>query len=433
MATGISRIILTIIFMILLLFNGAAVSFAQLQEILILPVVVEGDADVYAERFYASLHDVLQQNENLSLLPQSSIPRQVAGRTTADSSFCLEDSCIQAIGLEAGTELVLASSISQFDHRANVIAWVLQVSSGQIVASIASEWRLRDDRLDEQVAKTAGDLSAKIVRRPGVIHVTTTPPQSSVRINGVGVGLSPLFASRPGGERYRVEVERLGFRREASDVNVNEGDTVRVDVTLRRVMQADSMQSLGLRLWLVWGLPIYETSVESGAIINGGAGRVLGADVSFGSEWRVRFGVHQYVGEIRNLQRAALDFYGAEADPEGNTTTLSASLVYALTPRRGGALFSMGLGATRRSVSITNSTGTLTYEAQFLATWQLGMGVEIPIWRGTAVQLEIVHNRLFTNDESWVLEGDDPADVWYMAFEEFQSYTMFRVSVGYRL
>lgn len=69
---------------------------------------------------------------------------------------------------------------------------------------------------------------------PGAVQVQSDPPGATVRLNGKGVGVTPLTVPElPVGD-YRVEVVKAGFLPASRSVEVVSGSTAQVDMALER-------------------------------------------------------------------------------------------------------------------------------------------------------------------------------------------------------
>lgn len=132
--------------------------------------------------------------------------------------------------LEAGLEapgIGKAPSASEFD---------LELDPGTHVLTV-SRLGYRDVVVTRDFAPAQrGTLDLVLSRLPGTMHVSASPADSLVRVEGVDVGLAPIDVTRPPGI-YRISVSRAGYTNFQNDITLSPGEeaNVRAHLEVERV------------------------------------------------------------------------------------------------------------------------------------------------------------------------------------------------------
>ncbi len=432
----ISRAILLI--SIYLVFGFSALSVAQetreTDVIGFLPFHMENAHYNILVNLRTALYESADHKAQLSPIPWPELRTQLLNAGVDTAEACLSIECMRLMGNILDARFVISGSITHLEQRTTIEIWAVDEVAGTITATDLLEIADRDPEASERIEELAERFITKIISQPGYLYVETEPEASRVEIDGYGVGISPMTIIRPGNTTYRVGASRLGWRAEARDYYLPEMDTVRIHIQLNREATFQATGPFSLHFWGSAGLPLYASSSTSDAGMSWGGGNSLGMATSFGTQYRVRFGLYTYEGVVEGVAHSILNDYNVKGRPRGKANVLSVSFLYLYRSQSVHPFFEAGITAMRRGIELEiRDANTLETEADYQAGWLFGFGFEFDLYKSLGMQIEMLYTRPFTDTDSWKESDIDYHRVWEYAYNEFSGFTIIRASIGYRL
>ncbi|MDP8289094.1 MAG: PEGA domain-containing protein [Candidatus Electryonea clarkiae] len=400
-------------------------------KVAVLTFLVHGREELSAESLTQIVRAEFQKNERILLIDQKGIKTSPV-ETGSDKSVRVFDleSLVKA-GKTLEVEKIVGGTINQIGTKYMIELRAVNVRSESIEAIETADYSGNIKHIDKPLKMAAERLAAQIVNRSGVIIVDTNPDESSVKINGITVGLAPVRIKKPGGVKYRIKAERMGYEAVERKVYLAEGDSLGLKLSLPKLSKRLGKPPLA-RIWLSGGIPMNQNSSSIDTRITWGKGTSYGVAADFGDIWRLRFGTYSYSGKIRDVNETYLEDFNADGDPRGHASVYYSTLIYTMSPVRTGAVLGGGIAALTREVSINlNDANETSRQTDLELGLLLELGVEFRLFRDILSQIEFIHVRIISQKPGG--EQDETIHpAWNESFRAFESFTVLKFSVGYR-
>jgi hypothetical protein len=201
-------------------------------------VVVGGSANEHDRKTVSAALETTVRHAGWTL-PSKPIPKSDANGLLGCHDTQARWHCVPSSLTNAGVDHVLVAVVEN-KQAENGVAMVV-VTAEVIITDVQQSAfrpyyceRCADDRLSEGSANLAQELLRDLEARSGhtMLSVRTVPPGAIVRLDGNPAGVTDSsFNTSPG--KHSVIIEKAGFEREFRAVDLVEGKTTEVVVTLR--------------------------------------------------------------------------------------------------------------------------------------------------------------------------------------------------------
>ncbi len=413
--------------------------------IAVLTFRAEGLSASAAEALSNVVRRNLVNNNHFTLVDRDRADQILGEHAFLQAGACLDVACMVEAGKLLGAQQVVSGSINRLGRKYMIELRSVDVATGEIVALETGEHLGDVEELDEPVERISEHLVARMTNSKGVLIIETKPVASSVEIDGNPIGFAPLTIKRPAGVTYEISAVRMGYHSSKRSIYLTEDDTVTVKLKLSKLPK-NRHRPQAMRLWVTGGFPFEQLSSNFDSKLSLEEGNTIGAAVSFGYDWRLRFGLLEFESLLGAYHPDIKTLYDIESVPESKSTTIYATLIYSGSEERFGSFIGGGLAGIRREVGIqfvdheagANSNGLtemITNTTDFELGWCLQLGLEIGILRNLACQIEFFHVQMLSDSPDYVDQNpDDPLHgAWVEAFRSFDRHTSLRFSVGYRI
>lgn len=437
---------------LLLLVGGTLTTHAQTilepvegETAAVLGFQAEGLSASAAEALSNVVRKIVLENGRLILIDRDRTEAVLAEQGFIMAGGCYDVSCLVEAGRVLGANRVITGSINLLGRKYLIELRSANVGTGRIEALETAEYRGEVEGLTDPVNDIAKRLVARLINDPGVIFVETEPNSSAVEVDGEPIGFAPIRIERPGGVDYKINASRFGYENRSTMVHLAEHDSVHVILRLdKEVEQRRYRGTPSGRIFVSGGFPLNQASSNLDTRISWGAGQSFGGLLQFGTDWRLSFGGYSYRGEIDDVENSILSEYGVIGNPESEALVYYSTLTAMLgdeyfAPFVGGGLCAMGRTVTKQyngesHEHLLHEDNSESLSTDFEVGWTLSMGVEIGITRFLTMQVEMLHARALTSEQSWWNDTEnEPDPSWTESFKAFESFTVFRMNVGLKL
>lgn len=426
--------ILIIIILSILLISFPSYSDTKLNDnsvkVAVLPFKIDGDTETLSQHLVSIAVEEVKLFEKIELFTPDSVSGNLAMMGETDKP-CYEPACLSEYGKELGVDILLIGFIKKISPKYLVEIKLIDVAGKKLHDLESGDVNGVNGSLDEKTAELVRSVLKRLVNRPGLLVIDTYPEKSRVAINGHSIGFAPIEIEKPGGSEYKLSGIRFGYVTREREVFLAEGDTVEVNLKLKKKPKDRKPKSL-TRFWGTAGWPLVQasSSFDFNVKLKGSA---YGIGASFGERWRIRFGVYRYESIVKDLDESYRESYDVVNDPDASANVYYSAIIYVPFNRGTGPKLGFGIGALNREISIqSDSFEDDSRSTDLEVGWLLQLGFEFELYRQFAAQLELLNVNVIGDRRDWENEGEDLPEIWNKSFKSFSSFTTFSFGIGYK-
>ncbi|MBZ0265026.1 PEGA domain-containing protein [bacterium] len=427
------------------IFGGGQAVAAELVEndplvyLAILPILSDVQDIDLPDSLHIVIAEVIGESEILSPVDQSKVDSFMDRWTQENGQGCIAVSCMNSIGRELEVGLVISCAMQQIRNKVAVEIRAVDVGKQQLIAHYREEFTTGGMKYETMLQEASLRLLDYLLLPPAMIYVDTDPPNSRIEINNEPAGIAPLSLALPTGHEYTFKAVRQGYENKIEKIYFEPGDSVYVKLKMSEVQELPK-NPVSIRLMASGGLPFNHSSSNIDTRLALGDGHSYGFAAAFGETWRFKIGTFSYTNISDGLDAKVWRDYGAVGVPEISAQSFHSSLIYSRYNPGLSGFIGAGMGTIRQSIRVELEGGEKQEKkSDYLVGLMMHAGVELGFTRSFAMQFEILHTRLFSDNYSATFSEDaTPEEIaevefWNETFRSFTYLTVFRLNILYRI